>query len=83
VFNLYYWLPRWLEPLVFKKLFDSRAAEVRFGLHARSVGPELLEMAEEFAEIKARAGMETPTLDTLLDFVTRPRMDSDRKEAAS
>ena len=59
------------EPLVFSKLFGSRAGEVRFGLHAREVGPELLEMAEEFAELKAEAGMETPNLDALLACVPR------------
>ena len=71
VFNLYYWLPRWLESPVFSKLFNSRSAEVRVGLHAPGVGPELLEMAEEFAELKAEAGMETPTLDSLLAYVPR------------
>ncbi len=74
VFNLYYWLPRWTEPMVFSRLFGSRSGEVRFGLHARTVGPELLEMAEEFAELKARAGIETPDLDALLDQVPRPRL---------
>jgi 2-dehydropantoate 2-reductase len=72
VFNLYYWLPRWLEPMVFGKLFGSRSAEVRIGLHLKSVGPELLEMAEEFAELKSEAGMETPDLDALLAHVPRP-----------
>ena len=71
VFNLYYWLPRWLESPVFRKLFNSRSAEVRVGLHAPGVGPELLEMAEEFADLKAEAGMETPTLDSLLAYVPR------------
>ena len=61
VFNLYYWLTRWLEPMVFSKLFGSRSAEVRLGLHAPTVGPELLEMA----------GMETPSLAVLLDCVRR------------
>ena len=69
VFNLYYWLPRWLEPVIFRKFFGSRGAEVRFGLHARTVGPELLEMAEEFGELKAQAGLETPNLDALLECV--------------
>ncbi len=73
VFNLYYWLPRWLEPTVFRKLFGSRGGEIRFGLHVRSVGPELHEMAEEFTELQARAEMQTPVLDTLLDYVPRPR----------
>jgi 2-dehydropantoate 2-reductase len=72
VFNLYYWLPRWLEPMVFGKLFGSRSAEVRLGLHLRSVGPALLEMAEEFAELRAEAGLETPSLDALLDCVPQP-----------
>jgi 2-dehydropantoate 2-reductase len=80
VFNLYYWLPRWLEPVVFKKLFASRGAEVRFGLHARVVGPELLDLAEDFAELESRAGLETPALDALIDFVRRPRSSTDRKE---
>ncbi len=82
VFHLYYWLPRWLEPKVFAKLFGSRSAEVRFGLHARSVGPELMEMVEEFAELKARAQMETPTLDALLAHVPRPRPAANGEEAA-
>ncbi len=72
VFNLYYWLPRWLEPAVFGKLFRSRSAEVRVGLHAPGIGPELLQMAKEFAELKAEAGLETPTLDSLLARVPRP-----------
>ena len=82
VFNLYYWLPRWLEPVVFSKLFGSRSAEVRFGLHARTVGPELLELADEFAVLKSLAGMETPGLDALLDCVPH-RPAADRVEVAS
>jgi 2-dehydropantoate 2-reductase len=69
IFNLYYWLPRWLEPMVFGKLFASRSAELRFGIHARMVGPELHAMAAEFEVLKSLADMETPTLDSLLDCV--------------
>ena len=82
IFNLYYWLPRWFEPLVFGKLFASRSAEIRFGLHARVVGPELHQMAEEFEVLKSLAGMETPELDALLDFVPRHPF-SERTEVAS
>ena len=71
-FNLFYWLPRWLEPAVFGKLFRSRSAEVRVGLHAPGIGPELLQMAREFAVLKAEAGLETPMLDSLLARVSRP-----------
>ena len=73
IFNLYYWLPRWLEPMVFAKLFGSRSGEVRFGLHVRTVGPELLDLAAEFAELKSRTGLETPGLDGLLGHVPRPQ----------
>jgi 2-dehydropantoate 2-reductase len=72
VFNLYYWLPRWLEPKVFGKLFGSDEARVRFGLHAEKVGPELLQLAREFENLKARAQMETPNLDRLLASVKQP-----------
>ncbi len=82
VFNLYYWLPRWLEPVIFSKLFGSRSGQVRFGLHARTVGPELLELAEEFAELKTRAGTETPALDALLDHVLRPRSAEHQRHVA-
>jgi 2-dehydropantoate 2-reductase len=82
VFNLYYWLPRWMEPLVFSRLFGSRSAEIRFGLHARVVGPELLELSEEFDVLKHLAGMETPCLDALLRHVPRGDPGVDRKEVA-
>ncbi|MCP3961085.1 MAG: ketopantoate reductase family protein [bacterium] len=80
IFNLYYWLPRWLEPLVFSRLFGSRGGEVRFGLHVRTVGPELRDLMEEFADLEAEAGLETPTLDALLGHVPRP--DAERAEVA-
>ncbi len=82
VFNLYYWLPRWLEPAIFGKLFGSRSAEIRFGLHARMVGPELIELAEEFEVLKKLAGLETPSLDALLAHVPR-QPAADRMEVAS
>ena len=80
IFNLYYWLPRWLEPNVFSKFFNARSAEVRFGLHAPTVGPELREMADEFAALKAQAGKETPNLDALLDHMPQTRVATHRKE---
>jgi len=82
VFNLYYWLPQWLEPVVFGKLFGSHSAEIRFGLHARTVGPELHEMAEEFEVLKRLASIETPELDTLLGCVPN-HSSADRPEVAS
>ncbi len=82
VFNLYYWLPRWLEARVFSKLFGSPAAQVRFGLHAAVVGPELTALAEEFAVLKAEAGLQTPHLDELIACVASPPQQS-REAVAS
>ena len=70
VFNLYYWAPRWLEPVIFGKLFRSRMAEIGFGLHLKTVGPELHLLAGEFAELRTRSGLETPDLDALLACVS-------------
>jgi 2-dehydropantoate 2-reductase len=69
IFNLYYWLPRWLEPVVFGKLFGSVASEIRFGLHAKTVGPELLELAEEFRSLTMHTALTTPTLNELVERV--------------
>jgi 2-dehydropantoate 2-reductase len=84
VFNLFYWLPRWLEPSVFAKLFNSRSAEIRVGLHAPGVVPELLEMAEEFRPLKVEAGLDTPTLDEFLAAVNSPlQKAADHRQVAS
>ena len=69
IFNLYYWLPRLLEPWMFSKLFGSRRAKVQIGLHAQTVAPELLDLASDFEALRARSGLSTPNLDTLLGFV--------------
>ena len=82
IFNLYYWLPRWLEPKVFSKLFGSEASATRFGLHARTVGPELLEMAAEFSLLKTLTGIGTPDLDGLLACVRLPRQAAEKTEVA-
>ncbi len=74
IFNLYYWTPRRLEPKIFSWFFAAHGVEVAFGLHAATVGPELLLLAEEFADLKARAGMETPSLDALLACVQKPAL---------
>ncbi len=72
IFNLYYWLPEWVGVKVFRGFFRSRKVEVAMGLHVSEVGDELLEMMEEFTELRARTGIETPNLDELLSFPRKP-----------
>lgn len=72
IFNLYYWLPEWMNIRVFRRFFSSRKAGVALGLHASEVGEELLEMMEEFRALRTRAGVETPHLDELVSHVRRP-----------
>jgi ketopantoate reductase len=68
IFNLYYFLPEFLAPKVFKKLFGSRFAEVAIGLHAKAIGSEFQEMKEEFRELQKTTSRGTPNLDELLDY---------------
>lgn len=51
------------------RLFGSPKSEIRFGLHARAVGPELLELADEFRQLAIQAGLATPTMDEFIDSV--------------
>ncbi len=83
VFNMYYWLPRFLEPKVFVKLFGSDDAEVKFGLHAGAVGPELLGLADDFEMLKQYAKMDTPNLDALLACVQRAQPSAKIQAVAS
>jgi ketopantoate reductase len=82
IFNLYYWLPRFLEPRVFAKLFGSPAAAIRIGLHARNAGPELLELADEFRHMARLAGARTPTFDELVECVREAEATTDCQEVA-
>jgi 2-dehydropantoate 2-reductase len=76
IFNMFYWLPRFLEPKVFVKLFGSDDAAVKFGLHAGAVGPELLGLAEEFEGLKRKADIATPGLDALIDCVRKAQPEA-------
>jgi hypothetical protein len=53
-----------------KELFEK--AEIVFGLHAKAVGSELLELAEELATLQAEDGTEVPDPDAPLACVPRP-----------
>ena len=71
IFNLFYWIPAWLAPTVFRPIFDSPFSQVAFGLHMNDIGGELGELADEFATLQARAGLATPELDTLMAHIHR------------
>ena len=82
IFNLFYWLPRWLEPKIFSKLFGSPAAKIRFGLHAGAVRPELLGLIAEFQALRDGSGVQTPTLDALFTRIISPLQETPLKEAS-
>ncbi len=71
IFNLFYWLPEFFGPWVFKGIFGSRFAQVGFGLHMNNIGNELAELTDEFLVLKARAAIPTPDLDALLAHIPR------------
>jgi 2-dehydropantoate 2-reductase len=82
IFNLYYWMPRFLEPKIFAKLFGSDEAEVRFSLHSKVAGPEMIELADGFEVLKRNANMKTPNLDDLLDCVRKAQPQKTAKADA-
>jgi 2-dehydropantoate 2-reductase len=71
IFNLYYWLPEWLGVKTFQRFFRSRKVEIAMGLHASEIGAELLEMMDEFTELRAGVDIKTPHLDQLLSYARR------------
>jgi len=76
IFNLYYWFPEGLNAKIFRdKFFGSRFVEVAMGMHAKTIGDELLELIEEFKEVQAETSVKTPHLDHLLSFIPGSEKD--------
>ena len=71
IFNLFYWLPRWLEVPVFSKLFDSELSSIRFGLHAASPNAryEVRALARAFRSLIKQSSVPTPDLDLMLRHI--------------
>ena len=68
-FNLFYWLPEFLNMIAVRRLLDSKFAEVAFAMHARSAKDEMKALASEFVALSARTSVETPNIDALRKYI--------------
>ena len=69
-FNLFYWLPEILNVLAVQSLLERKFAKVVFALHARTARDEMKELAGEFQTLIDKTSVETPNIDTLMDFIS-------------
>jgi 2-dehydropantoate 2-reductase len=68
-FNLFYWLPEFMNMMAVKGLLESKFAEVAFAMHAKAARDEMEDLAREFQELTARTSVDTPNIDTLRKFI--------------
>jgi 2-dehydropantoate 2-reductase len=68
-FNLFYWLPEFMNMMAVKGLLQSKFAEVAFAMHAKAARDEMQDLAREFQELTARTSVDTPNIDTLRKFI--------------
>jgi hypothetical protein len=57
-------------------------ASICSGIHARTVGPELLDLADELRFSARLARAQTPALDGLVENVLTAETETDQKEVA-
>ncbi len=67
-FNLFYWLPEFLNMMAVKGLLESKFAEVAFAMHAKSARNEMRDLACEFKELIDKTSVDTPSIDALRRF---------------
>jgi ketopantoate reductase len=68
-FNLFYWLPEFMNMMAVKGLLESKFAEVAYAMHAKAARDEMEDLAREFQELTARTSVDTPNIDTLRNFI--------------
>lgn len=68
-FNLFYWLPEFMNVMALKQLLVSKFAEIAFAMHAKAARDEMGVLARELQELTARTSVETPSMATLRDFI--------------
>lgn len=65
-YNLFYWLPEFLNVQGLQRLLRSKFAEVAFSLHALAPRDEFRELAADFDKLVQMTNIETPSINGLL-----------------
>jgi 2-dehydropantoate 2-reductase len=68
-FNLFYWLPEFMNIATVKKLLRSRFAEVAFAQHANAARDEMRELAIEFQSLIDETSVRTPNITEINRYI--------------
>jgi 2-dehydropantoate 2-reductase len=71
-YNLFYWLPEFMNVMAVKGLLNSKFAEIAFAMHARAARDEFQDLAGEFEQLAARTALDTPNIDNLKNYIFNP-----------
>ena len=72
-YNLFYWLPEFVNVMAVKGLLRSKFAEIAFAMHARAARDEFQDLAREFDQLTARTSVDTPNINTLKHYIFHPQ----------
>jgi len=68
-FNLFYWLPEFMNMMAVKGLLESKFAEVAFAMHAKAARDEMKDLAYDFKELITKTSVDTPNIDALRSLI--------------
>ena len=68
-FNLFYWLPEFMNIMAVKGLLRSKFAEVAFAMHAMAAQDEMRSLANDFQELINKTSVDTPNINMLRSFI--------------
>ena len=68
-FNLFYWLPEFMNMMAVKELLKSRFAEVAFAMHAKAAQDEMRSLAIDFQKLINKTSVDTPNIGMLRSFI--------------
>lgn len=71
-YNLFYWLPEFMNVMAVKGLLHSKFAEIAFAMHARAARDEFQDLAREFDQLVAKTSLDTPNIDNLKSYIFNP-----------
>ncbi len=67
-FNLFYWLPEFMNMMAVKELLKSKFAEVAYAMHAKAAQDEMRSLAIDFQELTNKTSVDTPNIGMLRSF---------------
>ncbi len=70
------WMPDFLLIPLFRRVLNTKIADIGMARHARNAREEMESLAREFSALKAESTVATPVLDDLIGSADHPRMEA-------